>query len=279
MERKLNIAAIFAHPDDLAMFAAGTIARWVEEGHSVFSVCCTNGEVGTLRRDLTKKEVAQKRKEELLAANKILGIRKNFMLGYPDAGFIEAAKLRKELVYYVRKLKIDRIVTFDPWVKYEVHPDHMIVGRIAAEAGAFSAFPLLYEDQFKDGIEPYECSEVWFMGLLGHKPNCIVEISHVLEKKNMAALEFESTVELLSDLFGIKIDANKITEQQWKKLTKKAKKLFTSIANTIGKKYNISAAEAFYVQKTLPGHFDNFQEILSENLGNPLAAPKIYRIN
>lgn len=277
MVKRLNIAAIFAHPDDLAFFAAGTIARWAEEGHKIFCICCTNGEVGTLRRDLTKKEVANKREEELDSANNILGITEKFMLGYPDAGFINGHELRKQLVYYVRKHKIDRVITFDPWVKYEIHPDHVVVGRMAAEAGAFSAFPLLYEDQLKNGLEPYACSEVWFMGLLGHSPNAIMDISQVMEKKVQAALQFDSTIELLSDLFGMELNPGINTKEQRKKLNKNAHRLLNSMASTIGKKYGVNLGEAFYVQKTLPGHFDNFQEILSENLGNPLGPPKIYK--
>ncbi len=48
------------------------------------------------------------------------------------------------------------------------------------------------------------------------------------------------------------------------------------MATVIGKKVDIKAAEAFFVQKTLPGHFDNFQQLTSEMLGNPPEKPKIY---
>ncbi|MFW9929516.1 MAG: PIG-L deacetylase family protein [Candidatus Thorarchaeota archaeon] len=277
MTNKLNVATIIAHPDDLTFFAAGTIARWAEEGHQIFCICCTHGEVGSLRRDITKKHVAEKREKELDSANKILGIKEKIMLDYPDAGFIRGEELRKDLVYYIRKLKIDQIVTFDPWVKYEVHPNHVIVGRMAAEAGAFSSFPLLYEDQLGYGIEPYMCSEVWFMGLLGHKPNAIVDISQTMEKKIQAALQFDSTIELLGGLFGIRVNPNTIIYDKQNRYIKNAIRLLQSIASTIGKKYDIKFAEAFYVQKILPGHFNNFQEILSESLGNPLAPPKIFK--
>lgn len=60
----LNIVAIFAHPDDLTFYSVGTVARWVDEGHSVIALCCTKGEVGTLRLDLTKEQVAEKREKE-----------------------------------------------------------------------------------------------------------------------------------------------------------------------------------------------------------------------
>jgi LmbE family N-acetylglucosaminyl deacetylase len=273
---KLNIVAIYAHPDDLAIFCAGTLARWAEEGHEIYALCCTSGEVGTLRRDLTKEQVAATREKELRAANEIIGIKETIILDYPDAGFIDGAELRKRLVYFVRKLKADRVVTFDPWVSYEVHPDHVVVGRMAAEAAAFAAFPLLYSEQIKDDVEPYECSEVWFMGLLGHTPNYFVNIESTLEKKIEAALKFEATIELLANLFAPNIDPANVSPNELVKLTKYASRLYRSMALAIGNKIDLKAAEAFFVQKTLPGHFDNFQQLTSEMLGNPSEKPKIY---
>lgn len=272
----LNIVAIFAHPDDLSIFCAGTLARWVEEGHNVYALCCTSGEVGTLRLDLTKEQVADTREKELRAANEIIGVKETIILDYPDAGFINGPELREKLVFFVRKLKADRVVTFDPWVSYEVHPDHVIVGRMAAEAAAFAAFPLLYPEQRKKGVEPYACSEVWFMGLLGHKPNYFVDITSTLEKKIEAALKFEATLELLAQLFAPKIDPANVSPDELKKLTKYANRLYRSLATAIGSKVDLKTAEAFFVQKTLPGHFDNFQQIVSEMLGNPSEQPKIY---
>ena len=272
----LNVVAIFAHPDDLSIFCAGTLARWAEEGHNVYALCCTSGEVGTLRLDLTKEQVADTREKELRAANEIIGVKETIILDYPDAGFINGPELREKLVFFVRKLKADRVVTFDPWVSYEVHPDHVIVGRMAAEAAAFAAFPLLYSEQRKKSVEPYACSEVWFMGLLGHKPNYFVDITSTLEKKIEAALKFEATLELLAQLFAPKIDPANVSPDELRKLTKYANRLYRSMAAVIGNKVDLKAAEAFFVQKTLPGHFDNFQQLTSEMLGNPPEKPKIY---
>lgn len=271
----LNIVAIFAHPDDLTFYGAGTIARWAEEGHNLYALCCTRGEVGTLRTDLTKADVAKKREKELKAANKILGVKETIILDYPDGGFINGSELREKLVYFVRKLKANRVVTFDPWVSYEVHPDHLIVGRMAAEAAAFASFPLLYPKHQKEEVKAYACSEVWFMGMLGHAPNYFVNISSTLEKKVEAALKFEATLELLAELFAPNIDPANVSQDELKKLSKYAMTLLRSIATVLGKKVNLKASEAFYVQKTLPGHFDNFQQIMSEMIGNPPEPPKV----
>jgi LmbE family N-acetylglucosaminyl deacetylase len=216
------------------------------------------------------------RLKELMAANMILGVEETIILNYPDAGFIPGAELREKLVFYVRKLKADRVVTFDPWVKYEIHPDHTIVGRMAAEAAAFAAFPLLFSEQIKNGVEPYSCSEVWLMGLLGHKPNYYVDISSTFEKKINAALNFEATLELLANLFAPNIDPANVSPTELKKLTKYANRLLHAMASALGKSVNLKVAEAFYVQKILPGHFDNFQQLMSEMIGNPSEPPKIY---
>jgi len=275
MEKKLNILAIFAHPDDLTIFCAGSLAKWVEKGHSITALCCTSGNVGTLRNDLSKDQVAELRERELRAANEILGIKETLILGYPDAGFINGPELRERLIYYVRKFKADRVITFDPWVAYEVHPDHLIVGRMAAEAGAFASFPLLHPEHINEGIKPYSCSEVWFMGLLGHPPNCFVDISTTLEKKVEAALKFEATLELVANLFTTNIDPANVSQKELKKLSKNASRLLTSMAFTLGKKVDLKAAEAFFIQKTLPGHFDNFTQLTREMLGTPPEPPKI----
>lgn len=275
VSKQLNILAIFAHPDDLSIFCAGTLAKWVEQGHNIIALCCTSGNVGTLRTDLTKAQVAEIREKELRVANEILGIKETLILGYPDAGFINGPELRERLIYYVRKFNADRIITFDPWVAYEVHPDHLIVGRMAAEAGAFAGFPLLHPEHINEGVKPYSCSEVWFMGLLGHPPNCFVDISTTLEKKVEAALKFEATLQLIANLFTPDIDPANVSPKELKTLSKYAIRLLTSIALTIGRKVNLKASEAFFIQKTLPGHFNNFTQLTREMLGTPPEPPKI----
>ncbi|MFW9877616.1 MAG: hypothetical protein ACFFG0_31405 [Candidatus Thorarchaeota archaeon] len=133
---------------------------------------------------------------------------------------------------------------------------------MASEAGAFAAFPLLHPEHIKEGTKPYSCSEIWFMGLLGHLPNCFVDISTTLEKKVEAALKFEATLELIAKFFTLDINPANVSPKELKVLSKNAKRLINSIAHTTGKKVNLNAAEAFFIQKTLPGHFENFLHIM-----------------
>lgn len=274
-KKPLNILAIFAHPDDLTYYCAGTIAKWVKQGHNITTLCCTKGEVGTLRPELTKEKVAKLRVKELMDANEVLGVKETLVLDFPDGGLIDGSKLREKLIYYVRKYKADRVITFDPWVKYEVHPDHVIVGRMASEAATFAMFPLLYTEQLKEDIKPYHCTDIWFMGMLGHKPNYYIDIASTLEIKILAGLKFEGTLELIAQLFSPDISPYNVTPKDMKKLAKNASRLFRSMATAMGRNVNLKAAEAFYVQRVLPGHFDNFQEQMMEMIGNSTESPKI----
>ena len=275
MADELRVLAVFPHPDDSAFFAAGTLARWVAEGHHVTSLCCTSGNLGTLRPDQTPDQVAELRERELRAANHVLGVQETVVLGYPDGGFIDADRLRKELVGLVRKHRPDRLLTLDPWLRYELHPDHELVGRMAAEAAAFAAFPLLHPEQLADGVQPHSPSEVWFMGQLGHAPNTYVDIAASIDTKIAAALEFAGTLAILAGMFAPEIDPSNVSPQEHKVLARHADTWLRSMAARIGGKVGLDAAEAFFVQTCLPGHFDNGDQLLAEMLGDPVQSPTV----
>jgi len=271
----VNILVIFPHPDDSAFFAAGTLARWAAEGHRVTSICCTRGNMGTLRPDQTQEGVAILREKELRAANAILGIHETVTLGHPDGGFMEAGALRRELIGLIRKYRPDRLLTLDPWLPYEVHPDHDLTGRMAAEAAAFGAFPLLHPEHLTDGLQPHSPSEVWFMGMLGHAPNRYVNISASIDTKIASALEFEGTLAVLASMFAPEIDPANVSGEEQRQLAGHAENWLRSMAERIGKRAEVPAAEAFYVQLCLPGHFDNMDEILAVMLDETPELPVV----
>jgi LmbE family N-acetylglucosaminyl deacetylase len=275
MQETLRILVVFPHPDDAAFFAAGTLARWVSEGHHVTAVCCTSGNLGTLRSDQTPQQVAEAREKELRAANRRLGIQETVVLGLPDGGFIEAADLRRQLVGLVRRYRPDRLLTLDPWLRYEVHPDHQVVGRMASEAAAFAAFPLLHPEQLTGGVRPHSPSEVWFMGVLGRAPNCYVNIATTIDKKVAAALEFEAALAILAKAFAPGIDPGNVSPEERKTLAGHTDAWLRSMSVRIGAKVGLTTAEAFLVQRCLPGHFDNMDQLMGEMLGDPPLPPMI----
>ena len=104
------------------------------------------------------------------------------------------------------------------------------------------------------------------MGMLVHSPNLFVDITSSLERKIGAALKFEATLSLLAEMFAPDVDPANVSPDELKKLSKFATRLLNSMSTVMGKKVGIKSAEPFYVQKILPGHFDNFQQMMSEIL-------------
>jgi LmbE family N-acetylglucosaminyl deacetylase len=270
MVDKLVIVAVYAHPDDGEFLAGGSLAKWAEEGHQVHVICATNGNLGTKNISMTQQKLAEIRKEELNEAMKKIGGNPPIFLGYDD-GFLREniRKLKEKLVYWFRKLKPNWVITFDPWKKYEIHPDHIEIGRIASEAAVFSCFPLLYPEHLDQGLEPHQPDEVWYMTPMEQKPNRLVDISSTFEKKIEAILCHQSQVELLADMFVSGADPKNLTEEQKAQLKEGTYSLMQMASQALGSlsEGKVDLAEAFYAIKVAAGHFDNYQDFIQEMIG------------
>ncbi len=269
--KKDVIVAVYAHPDDGEFLAAGTLARWVEEGNKeVYAICATNGDLGTKTLEISSEKLTQVRQTELKKAMEVIGANPPIFLNYPD-GFLRnhTEELKEKLVYWFRKLKADLIITFDPWKMYEIHPDHIEAGRIASEAAVFSCFPLLYPSHLEEGLEPYQPQEVWYMAPFEHKANKLVDIASTMQKKIEAVLCHHSQVAMLADMFIPGADPRSLTSEQLNQLDEATGNFLRLIAQGMGSLSSgqIEFAEAFYAIKVGPGHFDNYQEMLQEAIG------------
>ena len=71
-ERKLNIIAFGAHPDDCELLAGGTAAKWASAGHRVKFVSTTNGDVGHFSQG--GGALALRRMAEVKRCAEILGV-------------------------------------------------------------------------------------------------------------------------------------------------------------------------------------------------------------
>lgn len=135
-----TILAVLAHPDDESFGMGGTLALYARKGYDTYYVCATRGEAGTVDQEFLDgfKDTAELRTEELNRAAKILGLKGVFFLGYRDSGMpgMDANKhpdaqvnhsideVAGKVVRYVRELKPDIVLTFDPIGGYK-HPDHI----------------------------------------------------------------------------------------------------------------------------------------------------------
>jgi len=140
--KKQTILAVLAHPDDESFGMGGTLALYAERGVDVHLVCATRGEVGEMDEKYMQgfHSIAERRESELRCAAGILGLEGVYFLDYRDSGmpgspdnehpnalFAQPIEtVAEQVVAYIRDLKPDVVITFDPIGGYR-HPDHIAI--------------------------------------------------------------------------------------------------------------------------------------------------------
>jgi len=135
-----TILAVLAHPDDESFGTGGTLALYARQGADVYLICATSGEAGTIDPEHMQgfASTAELRESELHCAVEKLGLKDTYLLGYRDSGMPGSEDNRHpnaqinhpldevagRVVKYIRELKPEVVVTFDPIGGYR-HPDHI----------------------------------------------------------------------------------------------------------------------------------------------------------
>jgi LmbE family N-acetylglucosaminyl deacetylase len=189
---------IVAHPDDPEFTCAGTVARWVREGHTVVYVICTDGSRGSNDPGMPPEVMAPIRKAEQLEAARILGVSEVIFLDHEDGTLVHTLELRKELTRLVRRHRPDIVICGDPTRiiyrdVYINHPDH----RAAAEAAVYAIFPsavtrFVFPELLDEGLAPHKVQEVYLYA--PGEANHWVDISDMIELKTAALKAHRSQV-------------------------------------------------------------------------------------
>jgi LmbE family N-acetylglucosaminyl deacetylase len=182
------------HYDDNDIAAGGTFAQLAQKGAEVIYLTVTNDLMGVVDASLSPDAAAQALAQDQLAAGKIIGVKDQILLNYPDAGQYDYFALRRDLLKYVRMLRPDFIFTCDPWLTYEAHHDHIQTGHVVAEAVMFSsllkipssdpAVDAAYKGHSIDGVAFYYSRE----------PNQIVDITSTWETKMLAVRSYATQI-------------------------------------------------------------------------------------
>ncbi len=176
-----TILAVLAHPDDETFGMGGTIAHYVSKGYDFYYVCATRGEVGAADPEFMQgfKDAAEMRTTELMRAAKILGLKEVFFLGYRDSGMPGSEpnkhpdaqinhpidEVAGRVVKYIRELKPEVVVTFDPIGGYR-HPDHIHIHqatKLAFEKANDASFHPEAGPAFEPRALYYHVFPRWFL--------------------------------------------------------------------------------------------------------------------
>lgn len=117
------------HPDDEVFGCGGAIMRHVAAGQPVHVIICTNGAWGQ-SADARADYIAQRRNESIAAA-RILGYGTPEFWGYEDRGLRYDEKLVQELIEAITAAGADLV--YAPCL-LEMHPDHRVLAMAAVEA-------------------------------------------------------------------------------------------------------------------------------------------------
>jgi len=192
---KKTILAIGAHPDDIDFTAAGSVAKWVEEGATAYYIVATDGSRGSEDPKMTHERLIAIREEEQKKAARILGVSDVFFLSHTDTELTPSEKLKEQIVRYIRKLKPDIVITLSPdlffkpredFDGYINHTDHRAISVAVMDC----VFPLArdrltFAHHEQEGLDPHKVKELLFMNL--DTPEYVVDITKTFDKK-LAAL-------------------------------------------------------------------------------------------
>ena len=131
----MRVLAVGAHPDDLEILCAGSLAKYALRGDHVTMAVSTNGEVGS--STLSKSEIAEIRKSEAKASADVIGAELIWM-GYPDEFLFSNEQTRLDFLNMVRRARPDVILTHAP---SDYHPDHRTTGGILWDIRVMTTVP------------------------------------------------------------------------------------------------------------------------------------------
>jgi bacillithiol biosynthesis deacetylase BshB1 len=175
---RLAVLAIGAHPDDVELFAGGTIAKMTALGHPTGIVDMTRGELGS------RGTPAQRAKEAREAAD-ILGVKVRENLGFPDGELEASPQARLKVIRILRKYRPVVVLTHH-WD--DRHPDHANTSRLVREAAHHAGLA-----KIRTGQERFRPNAILYFKLpTGSFPSLVVDVSEYREQRTQAIQAYRS---------------------------------------------------------------------------------------
>lgn len=193
----MKVMAFGAHPDDIEILCAGTLAKYHAAGHDVAMVIMTNGEVGSAT--LSKQEIADIRRKEAEKSAAMIDA-EFFWMNYPDEFLFNTLDVRLHVIETIRQFRPDIIITHDKDADY--HPDHTATGQIVWDTHVMVTVPNIETD-----TEP--CTKIptlFFMDTVAgvnSVPEIYVDITQQWETKAAMLSCHESQDGWMTDQYGV----------------------------------------------------------------------------
>ncbi|HOK80278.1 MAG TPA: PIG-L family deacetylase [bacterium] len=131
----MKVLAISAHPDDIELFCAGTLAKFKKQGHSIAMAILCDGNKGHF--EIGPEELAEIRKKEAENSARILGA-ELFIGLFPDLQLHVNQQAVEKVMDVIRQVDPDVIITHSP---DDYMMDHVNAGKLAIDASFCATLP------------------------------------------------------------------------------------------------------------------------------------------
>jgi LmbE family N-acetylglucosaminyl deacetylase len=176
-------ALITPHLDDGPIFAGGTVAKLLREGYSGYFIRTSNDEKDSYKLTLGETVLANERDTSQFV--KIAGLKRAFDLSYRNHRMDDVGRteLRGRLIFLFRLLKVDTVLSYDPWGHYEENPDHYVTAQAVEAACWMAGGNLDLPEHFAAGLKPHSVSEKYYFARGPQLVNRAVDIGPTLSAK------------------------------------------------------------------------------------------------
>lgn len=176
------LAVIQPHCDDTPGYAAGTVAKLINEGYTGYLIRTSNDDAAGSGNSLGERVLNNERDNEAVAW--VLGLKKAYDLNYQNHRMDEynIQDLKGRLIFLFRLLKIDTLFCYDPSGPYEENPDHYVTARAVEAARWMAETRKDYPEQL-EVVEPHLVSEMYYYARGPQLVNRVVDISKFIDIK------------------------------------------------------------------------------------------------
>ncbi len=176
------LAVIQPHCDDIAYFAAGTVAKLIYEGYTGFLIRTTNDDAAGAGESMGERVLNNEKDNEAVA--KVLDLKKVYSLNYNNHRMNEynIQDIIGRLIFLFRLLQVDTLVCYDPWGHYEENPDHYVTAKAVEAARWMAGSAADYPEQL-EVIKPHSVTERYYFARGPQLVNRVVDISNFIDKK------------------------------------------------------------------------------------------------
>jgi LmbE family N-acetylglucosaminyl deacetylase len=245
------LALITPHLDDGPIFAGGTLTKLLKEGYTGFFIRTSNDEKDSYKLTLGQTVLANER--DTAEFVKTAGLQRSFDLSYRNHRMDDVARteLRGRLIFLFRLLKVDTVLSYDPWGHYEENPDHYVTAQAVEAACWMAGGNLDLPEHFEAGLKPHSVSEKYYFARGPQLVNRVVDIGPVIPQKVAAIRSCRTMIahmikDLNDSLSERKLRLPAFTGNQETAADEFIRAAFLARDHSVGAKYGLEYAEEFH---------------------------------